>query len=292
MLIQIALHSIISASTYLCFAYSFSLLYSFRRVLYFTHAVAITVGAYFSYMFIVSIGLHPLLSFPLAIVLVIILGAIIDTLIYTPLRKHQAANLVLLLVSLGIYILIQNLIQFLYGAQILSLRTGLVKEGYNILGARITLIQIITICVGVVLVIVLPIFLKRTRIGKCMRAVANDSELASISGMDSEKIILWAVAVASGLAGLAGILVALDVDMTPTMGLRALMMGVVVVIIGGVNSVSGIALGALLLAMAQHCSAWFIGSQWQDAIAFTILIVFLLFKPEGFMGKRVKAATV
>ena len=80
--------------------------------------------------------------------------------------------------------------------------------------------------------------------------------------------------------------------MTPTMGMNVFMMGVVTVIIGGVNSILGIALAALLLAMAQHFGAWFIGSQWQDAIAFVILLLFLLLKPEGFFGKKVKSATV
>ena len=87
-------------------------------------------------------------------------------------------------------------------------------------------------------------------------------------------------------AGLAGILVALDVDMTPTMGMNALMMGVVVVIIGGVRSIPGIAAGALLLATAQHLGAWYIGSQWQEAIAFVVLVLFLLIRPEGFMGRK------
>ncbi len=85
---------------------------------------------------------------------------------------------------------------------------------------------------------------------------------------------------------------ALDIDMTPTMGMNALMMGLITVIIGGVGSVPGIALGALLLGMSQHLGSWFISSQWQDVIAFIILLVFLLFKPEGFLGKKIKSVTV
>ena len=125
-----------------------------------------------------------------------------------------------------------------------------------------------------------------------MRAVANDSELARVAGIESDKIILLTFALGSALAGIAGILVALDVDMTPTMGMNALMMGVVAVIIGGVGSIPGIALGALLLGMAQHLGVWFISSQWQDAIAFVILLLFLLFRPQGFLGKKVKTATL
>jgi branched-subunit amino acid ABC-type transport system permease component len=113
-----------------------------------------------------------------------------------------------------------------------------------------------------------------------------------MTGINSDRVIFWAVALGSVLAGIAGILVALDVDMTPTMGMNALLMGVAAVIIGGVDSLPGVALGALLLGMAQHLGVWKISSQWQDAIAFFILLMFLLFRPQGFLGKRVKKVSV
>ena len=220
------------------------------------------------------------------------LGCLIELGVYRHLRKKKAGVLILLLASLGIYILLQNIISIVFGDETRSIRTSAVQEGLDFLGARITPIQIVTICVSIVSVIALSVFLKKSKIGKAMRAVANDPELANVSGINSNGVILWTFAIGSALAGLAGILVALDVDMTPTMGMSALMMGVVVVIIGGVNSIPGIALGALLLALAQQLGAWYIGSQWQDAIAFVILVLFLLFKPEGFFGKKVKSATV
>ena len=128
--------------------------------------------------------------------------------------------------------------------------------------------------------------------GHGMRAVSNDVELAKISGIDSDRIILWSFILGSALAGVAGILVALDVDMTPTMGMNALMMGVVAMIIGGVGSILGVAFGAILLGLAQHLGVWKISSQWQDAIAFIILFLFLLIRPQGFMGRKVKKVTI
>jgi len=134
-----------------------------------------------------------------------------------------------------------------------------------ILGARITPVQIAIIIVSLLLVASCFFLLKYTKIGQAMRAVANNAELASVSGIDSDRVILSAFALGSAIAGVAGILVAFDVDMTPTMGMNALMMGVVAVIIGGVGSIPGIALGALLLGMLV--GVWKISSQWQDAIA-------------------------
>jgi branched-chain amino acid transport system permease protein len=167
-----------------------------------------------------------------------------------------------------------------------------VREGLNVFGARITPIQIVIISISIILVLMVALFLKFSKIGKSMRAVADDPELASFSGIDTNSVILLTFAIGSALAGIAGILVALDVDMTPTMGMNALMMGVVAVIIGGVGSIPGVALGALLLGLSQHLGVWKISSQWQDAIAFIILFIFLLFKPEGFLGKKIKKAKI
>lgn len=122
--------------------------------------------------------------------------------------------------------------------------------------------------------------------------MANYSELANASGIESDKVILLTFALGSALAGIAGILFALDMDMTPTMGMNALLMGVVAVIIGGVGSIPGIALGALLIGMAQQFGVWKIGSQWQNAIAFVVLLIFLLFRPQGFFGKKIKKVSI
>jgi branched-subunit amino acid ABC-type transport system permease component len=221
-----------------------------------------------------------------------LLGCMMEWFVYQPLRKRGATSTILLLASLGLYIVLQNLVSMIFGDDTKSIRTWPVIEGNEILGARITDIQIIVIASSLLLVTIVGLWLSRTKTGKAMRAVANNKELANISGINSDKIILLSFAIGSALAGVAGILVALDVDMTPTMGMNALMMGVVAMIVGGVGSIWGIAFGALLLALAQNLGVWYISSQWQDAIAFAILLIFLHFKPEGFLGKKVKKAEI
>ena len=288
---QLIVNGLISASVYLLVAVGFVLIYWVSRFFHFAHGVVFTAGAYFTFLCKMWFGLPLFLSLVLAIGLCALLGCSMEVSVYRPLRRKATSPLILLLASLGIYIVLQNVISMIFGDDTKAIRSGVVKEGINLLGARITPIQILIICVSLVLVVAVALFLKRTKIGKAMRAVANDPQLASVSGIDTDRVILWTFAVGSALAGVAGILVALDVDMTPTMGMKALMMGVVAVIIGGVGSIPGVAFGALLLGMAQHFGVWYISSQWQDAIAFVILLAFLLFRPEGFMGKRVKKAT-
>jgi len=231
-------------------------------------------------------------SFPLAVGMTAMLGVGLEVGIYRPLRRRGATGLVLLLASLGLYAVLQNLISLLFGDETKSLRTGEVAEGIALFGARITPIQLWTIFAFIASFASVWAILKFTKFGKSLRAVASDPELALVHGVDSDCVVLGAFALGSGLAGLAAILVALDVDMTPTMGLNALMMGIVAMIVGGIGSVPGTMLGGLLLGLAQHLGVWKIGSEWQDAIAFAILLLFLLLRPQGFFGRRVRKVEV
>ena len=292
MINQLIMNGIIAGSVYTLVAVGFAVIYRTVKFFHFAHGVVFTAGAYFSYLFKVWLGWPIIFAIPASIGLCIVLGIFLDTLVYRPLRHKQSSALILLLASLGIYIVLQNIISMVFGDDTKTIRSGIVKEGINILGARITAVQITIIFVSLLLILSCFLFLKYTKIGRSMRAVASNPELAEVSGINSDGVVLWAFTLGSALAGIAGILVALDVDMTPTMGMNALMMGVAAVIIGGVESIPGVALGALFLGMAQHLGVWKISSQWQDAIAFVILLVFLLFRPQGFLGKRVKKLTI
>jgi branched-chain amino acid transport system permease protein len=273
-------------------ALGFAFIYQVSRFFHFAHGVVFTAGAYFTFLFRVWFDFPLVFSILIAIALCIILGCLMEIFIYRPLRHKNASYLILLIASLGIYIVLQNILSMVFGDDTKTIRSGMVEEGIHFIGARITPIQITIIGLSLLLLVSCFLFLKHTKIGRAMRAVANDPELARVAGIKSDKVILLTFALGSALAGIAGILVSLDVDMTPTMGMNALMMGVVAVIIGGAGSIPGVALGALLLGMAQHLGIWKISSQWQDAIAFVILLIFLLFRPQGFLGKKVKKATV
>ena len=292
MINQLLINALITSSIFILIAVSFSIIYQTTRFFHFAHAIVFTSGSYFTYLFHKLIHYPLYVAIPIAIIMSAILGFGIEVCIYKRLRKKNASSMVLLLASLGMYIVLQNIISMLFGDDTKSIRSGVVREGLPVFGARITPLQIMIICTSIVLVVLISLWLKKSSIGKAMRAVANDAELADISGIDSEKVFHWTFTLGSALAGMAGILLALDVDMTPTMGMNALMMGVVAVLIGGVGSIPGVALGALLLAIAQHVGVWMISSQWQDAIAFIILFIFLLFRPQGFFGRKIKKIVI
>ena len=288
---QIIIYAFIKSNIFILIAFSFSIIYSTTSFFHFAHAIIFTSGAYLTFLFHKLFGLPLYSAIPLAIICAVILGCSIEPFLYKPLRKKGASSIVMLLASLGIYIFLQNLISMLFGDDTKSIRSGVVKEGINIFGARITPIQIVIIITAIVVTILIILFYKKTQLGRSMQAVASDRELAEYTGINTNRVILWSFAIGSGLAALAGILVALDVDMTPTMGMNALLMGVVVMIVGG-NNIKGMVCAALLLGFAQNFGVWYISSQWKDAIAFVILLLFLLFKPEGFFGKRIKKVSV
>lgn len=292
MIWQLILNGFSTSSSLALMAIGFAVIYNVTRFFHFAHGVVFTSGAYLTYLFHVCLGLPFLSSILLSIIISILIGCSIEKIIYKPLRHKRTSPLILFFASLGVYIILQNVISMIFGDEIKSIRVELVTEGISVLGARITNIQILIILSSIVSIIIVTLLMKKSKMGVAMRAVANNSELANISGIESDRVILSSFVLGSALAGMAGILISLDVDMTPVMGLNALMMGVVAVIIGGMGSIPGVALGALLLGMGQNLGVWKINTQWQEAIAFAILLIFLLFRPQGFFGGKIKKAEV
>jgi branched-subunit amino acid ABC-type transport system permease component len=278
----------ISFSLYLLIALSFVLCYYPTRFFHIAHAITLTFSAYFTYLFSIQLQCPVWLSIPLAIICATVTGMLFEIALYKPLQKRNASPMILMIASLGLYTVLQNVISMLWGDDTKSVRMGEIKVGNEFFGAYITDIQIITISVCVTLFAVCVLLMKYSRIGRNIRAVASNPELSNIVGIHSNRVILWAFGIGSALAAVTGILIAFDTDMTPTMGFNWLLYGVVAMIIGGVGSNWGLVGGALLLATTQHLAAYYIGSQWMDAIAYIILILFLIAKPLGFSGKRLK----
>jgi len=193
---------------------------------------------------------------------------------------------VFLIASFGVFIFLQNLIQLIYGAQILTLRTGPVKEGHQILGAVITDTQILILVVSGLLSVFLWLLIQKTKLGKAIRSVADDSLGARVVGINSEKIVLSSFAIGSALAGAAGILISLETNIEPTMGFSAILKGIIASIIGGIGSIPGALFGGLFLGLAENLGIWKIQAGWKDTIAFVILIIFLLLRPGGIFGVK------
>ena len=282
----------ISFITYLLFANSFSFIYYPAKFFHIAHAAIITSGAYFVFFFANKFSIPFPFSIALAIGAAVCIGLACEVLFYRQMRKRNVPALAYLIASIGLYVVLQNGISLYFGDDTKIINTAEVTVGNQIFGAYITTIQIITIVVSIALFVAVNLFLRFTSIGKSIRAVASNPELCNIYGINSNKIILIAFGIGSGLAATAGILSAMDTNMTPTFGFNLLLYGVVAMIIGGVGSTRGLVSGALLVATAQHLAAYYIDTKWMDAITYIILILFLIWKPLGFSGKRLKKVEV
>jgi branched-chain amino acid transport system permease protein len=292
MLFQAAVNTIALASVYLLVAVSFAMIFSVTRFFNFGHGAVVTGAAYATLLFKSWLEFSPVVSVCLGIAAAVLLGCLMEMCLYRPLRQRHSSTLILMLASLGLYVVIQHGISLVFDDYTKTIRSGVVQEGFGLLGARITGVQILTSVAALVVCAGISALLRQTRLGVAMRAVADDPELARVSGVHSDRVILCVFAIGSALAGLAGILIALDVDMTPTMGMNALLMGIVTVIVGGIRSIPGLAIGAMILGASQNLGVLIIGAEWQNAVAFAVLLAFLLFKPQGVMGRSTKGGAV
>ena len=286
MILQLLINGFVTGFIYVLICLGFAAIYKLIKAFHFAHGVVYALGAYLGYTFFILLSMNPLISFFLSIVLAALLGIAVDRFVYYPLRKHKASNLVFLIASFGVFIFLQNLIQLIFGAQILTLRTGLIREGHHILGAVITDTQILIVISSLVLFLLTWLLIQKTKLGKAIRAVADDPIGASVVGINSEKIIMAVFAIGSALAGAAGILISLETNIEPTMGMNAILKGIIASIVGGVGSIPGALLGGLFLGLAENLGIWKIQAGWKDTIAFAILIIFLLLRPSGIMGVK------
>jgi branched-chain amino acid transport system permease protein len=289
---QVLINILYSFSLILCIGLSFYIIYFSVKFFHMAHAVIITLGAYLTLFFSQQLLFSIFMSVIFSVISCIILGLLMEILLYKELRKRRTTSFVYLVSSLGLYAVIQNLISIIWGDGSRSFRNGNVSEGNDILGAHITNVQLLMITLSILIFIGLYYFLNNVKIGKNMRAVSENTILSTIFGINQEKVFLWAFSIGSGLASLVGILVAFDTDMTPTMGFKLFLYGIVAMIIGGIGSLWGLVGGSLLLAIAQHLGAYYIDSKWMDAIAYLVLILFLIWKPLGFSGKRLKKVDI
>jgi len=288
MIIQVLINSLIATSIYSLITLGFVVIYRTVRFFHFAHGAVYAMGAYVAYSLFIGAGVPFVFALLLAALFAGFFGITIDRMIYLPMRRKKSSSLVMMLASFGAFIFIENLIAFIYGNQILTMRTGPIREGWHVLGAIITPIQTMILIVANVLMVLLWLFIQRTKLGKAMRAVADDPIAASVVGINPEKTILWSFFIGSSLAGIAGVLVSLETNLEPTMGFSALLKGIIAAIVGGIVSIPGAVLGALLLGFAENFGIWFIPAGWKDAIAFAILIIFLLFRPQGILGVKEK----
>lgn len=287
--VQIILNSFIAASMYALIALGFNLIYGTARFFNLAHGTMALIGAYVVLAVSIQFGAPYLLSIPLGIGAAGLAGVALDKGIYASLRVRKASKLILLIASLGAMTAISALLAMIFSSQFFPLLSeSAANPTLDIFGGSITVVQLSMLGAAGVIYGLLWFLLYRTMFGKAVRAISDDREVAEIVGIDTNTIISWVFFIGSAIAGLAGILVGMDTGIQPSMGLFLLLGGAVACIIGGIGNITGGIVGALILAFAENFGVWAISGEWKSAIAFGLLIIFLLFRPQGVMNVKDK----
>ncbi len=285
-IIQLLINGLIAGAIYALVASGFSLIYSINKFVHFAHGATIAFSAYVLYFLFSTLGLNFWISAIFAVIFASALGLFMNLVVYKQLRKKKASNVILLLASFALLILFESLILILFGADVKTIKYIQVAKGLEFFGAIITPLQIFIIIASLILLGLLFLFMKKTKIGKAMRAVSDNKDVAEIVGISSEKIYTWTFAIGSAIAGIAAILIGLEQNLEPVMGTSLMIKGFTAAIIGGIGNVPGAIVGAFILGLAENFGIWFLPSGYKDAIAFIILFIFLLFKPKGILGMK------
>ena len=273
-------------SIYALIALGYTMVYGIAKLINFAHGDVIMVGAYISFISM-KFGLPWWLAVIISIIVCAVLGVVMEKVAYKPLRN--ASRISLLITAIGISYLLQNLFQLIFGANPQPYHVFITLPALNLGGISIQANYYITFSVSVVLMILLTLFVNKTTMGKAMRAVSEDEGAAKLMGINVDTTISLTFAIGCALAAIAGILYANCYPMiNPTLGSLPGIKAFIAAVLGGIGSIPGAVIGAFILGMVEAMTKAYISSQLTDTIVFAILILMLVFKPAGILGKNVK----
>lgn len=284
---QLIVNSVIAGSIYALIALGFNLIFGATKFFNMAHGVVSAIGGYAVFLLFKELDISLYIAIPVAILFSGFAGYLCEKFVFLPMRNKKASGMVLLVASLGLFTAIQAIIAIIFSSQFqtLSKNIGTTKI-YNVFGGIMTHTQLVILISTIVITVVLAFVIKKTKFGKAVQAIGDDVEVAKIVGIDTNKIIAKVFFIGSAIAGVAGIAIGFDTGIEPTMGMSLLFKGVIASIIGGVGNVYGGVLGAFILGFVENFGIWKISGEWKDAIAFGVLIIFLIFRPGGlFKGK-------
>ncbi len=287
--IQSLINGISIGAVYAIIALGYTMVYGIAKMLNFAHGDVIMVGAYISFCVTQYLGMPAIVSVLAAMVVCTLLGILIEGLAYKPLRG--VPSLAVLITAIGVSYFLQNAAQLIWGSAPKIYPSVVSIAPLQLFGGQIVITGqvIVTVLASVLIMIALTLFTGRTKIGKAMRAVSEDRDAAQLMGINVNRTISTTFAIGSALAAIAGVLLCSSVPtLMPTTGSMPGIRAFTAAVFGGIGSIPGAMLGGILLGIIETFSKAYLASEFSDAIVFLVLILVLLVKPAGLLGKQVQ----
>lgn len=272
-------------SVYALLALGYTMVYGIIKLINFAHGDIYMLGAYFGYFFIKVLHLNFFIALILAMAVSAIIGVVIEYIAYRPLR--HSSRIAVLISALGISFLLENGMTYLYGSDQRSFPQAIKTVQYHFYGIQVSNIQLIIAVTSIVLMLLLTYIVKNTKMGRAMRAVSADPDAASLMGININHTISFTFAIGSALAAAGGVLIGLYYNsIDPLMGMTPGLKAFVAAVLGGIGIIPGAAVGGWLIGILETMVQATAFSDYKDAIVYAMLIVILLIKPTGILGKN------
>jgi branched-chain amino acid transport system permease protein len=292
LVLQLAATGLVVGSLYALCALGWGLIYGTTLHFHVAHGATFTLAAYFAWLGQQKLHLPLSLSCVLAVVAAALAGLLIDLLVYQRLEARGAVRTTIFIASLGLLIVVENVVALLFGPDPLRMDVGRLANAIEIGPVFVTTLHLLTIGLALVGYLALMAFLRYTRAGRAVRAVSSSPEMARTVGIDLGRVQLLTYAIGSAVSAPAGILVAMDVGAEPYRGTTFVLLASVGVILGGIGSIPGAMLGGLFIGLLENLGVWKIPSEWQSAISFGVFLVFIVVRPRGFFGRKIQSAEI
>jgi neutral amino acid transport system permease protein len=281
---QTGLNGLSLGAIYALGAVGLTLVYGILKLVNFAHGDFLTFGAYMAYLVNVTWGAPLVIAVFWAMLMTAIIGIVFERLLWGPMRTKRAGLLQLLLMSIGLAFLLRAIVQWFWGTEIRTLDVD-TTSSVELLGLRIGETELIVVIVGLAVLVGVGLMLRMTLLGKRMRALSDDLELAETSGIDTRRVILWTWVFAGGLAGLAGVMAGSITAIYPEMGFELLLPIFAAVVLGGIGDAFGALAAGIVVGVMTEWSTLIIDARWKVAVGFLVLLIALIVRPQGIFGR-------
>jgi branched-chain amino acid transport system permease protein len=286
-LIDLAVSAVLLAGLYATMAYGLGLIYGVLRVVNLAHGGVIMAGAYLGWYLFDRFGIDPYLAIPVVLAATFALGVALYGLLVRHLPRGAAGGPASLLLLFGVWLVLRNAAYLLFTGNDQTLRTSYSTDAIAVLGTHLPVNRLAVLGIAVVTPVLLHLLLRRTHVGRAIRAVAQNPDSCTLVGVDVERIYMLSFGLGSALAGLAGVLSATLFSFNPASGSGELLKAFVIVVLGGLGSVAGTALAALIVATVEVFAILVLPSYLTAAVGFVMLVLVLVLRPGGLFGQRV-----